>query len=119
MRSPLDGCSDGYCKVLGPAKGMHTNGGCRCLRFPEDQKAFQEALASLKAEARTLRDAVEFVAGKSDLFFAECSDAEEIVMRCREALSLYPKSASGHCGGVGCGKMCTCQCAGCVEARKK
>jgi len=26
------GCSDGYCYIKGPAKGMHTNGGCRCLR---------------------------------------------------------------------------------------
>ena len=25
------GCSDGYCVVRGRAKGMHTNGGCRCL----------------------------------------------------------------------------------------
>lgn len=25
------GCSDGYCLVRGHAKGMHTNGGCRCL----------------------------------------------------------------------------------------
>lgn len=25
------GCSDGYCVFRGPAKGMHTNGGCHCL----------------------------------------------------------------------------------------
>lgn len=50
MRNPLDGCSDGYCKITGPAKGMHTNGGCRCLRMPEDQKAFQDALAIFKDE---------------------------------------------------------------------
>ena len=28
------GCSDGYCKFTGPAKGMHTNGGCRCCANP-------------------------------------------------------------------------------------
>ena len=26
-----EGCTDGYCIVRGKAKGMHTNGGCRCL----------------------------------------------------------------------------------------
>lgn len=26
----IGGCSDGYCQVVRP-KGMHTNGGCRCL----------------------------------------------------------------------------------------
>ena len=25
------GCTDGNCIVLGKTKGMHTNGGCRCL----------------------------------------------------------------------------------------
>lgn len=28
----IGGCTDGYCEVTGRAKGMHTNGGCRCLR---------------------------------------------------------------------------------------
>lgn len=26
----VGGCSDGYCSVTGTAKGLHTNGGCRC-----------------------------------------------------------------------------------------
>jgi len=25
------GCGDGFCAINGPAKGMHTNGGCRCI----------------------------------------------------------------------------------------
>ena len=29
--SEMGGCSDGNCIVVKP-KGMHTNGGCRCLR---------------------------------------------------------------------------------------
>jgi hypothetical protein len=29
------GCSDGYCKFRGPAKGQHTNGGCRCTAMPD------------------------------------------------------------------------------------
>lgn len=48
--SPLDGCSDGNCKVAGKATGQHTNGGCRCLRYPEDRERFQKALADLKAK---------------------------------------------------------------------
>jgi hypothetical protein len=26
----IGGCSDGYCSVTGRARGMHTNGGCKC-----------------------------------------------------------------------------------------
>lgn len=26
------GCLDGHCAINGPAKGMHTNGGCGCIR---------------------------------------------------------------------------------------
>ena len=28
----IGGCTDGHCLVTGPRKGMHTNGGCSCLR---------------------------------------------------------------------------------------
>lgn len=28
------GCRDGYCVLRGPASGMHTNSGCRCLDRP-------------------------------------------------------------------------------------
>ena len=39
-----------------------------------------------RVEANRLRGVVEWVASQKDLFFAECSQAEEIVARCREAL---------------------------------
>jgi len=39
------------------------------------------------------REVLEWIAGQSDLFFAECSQAEEIVARCRKALG-PPSSAS-------------------------
>lgn len=26
------GCTDGHCAINCPAKGLHTNGGCRCIR---------------------------------------------------------------------------------------
>lgn len=28
----LRGCQNGWCWINGRAKGMHTNGGCRCIR---------------------------------------------------------------------------------------
>ena len=31
-QSLAHGCMDGYCAVKGKAGGMHTNGGCQCLR---------------------------------------------------------------------------------------
>lgn len=48
----IGGCSDGYCLVTGPAKGMHTNGGCRCWM---DKLTAQRAM---RAAAR-LRNALE------------------------------------------------------------
>ena len=30
------GCSDGNCRVTGGSRGMHTNGGCRCMRALAD-----------------------------------------------------------------------------------
>lgn len=29
--SGFTGCSDGSCIISGPAEGVHTNGGCKCL----------------------------------------------------------------------------------------
>ena len=51
LRAPLEllaelKCSDGYCDLGGPAKGMHTNGGCHCL------DAFRNP--SLRARLRTV-----------------------------------------------------------------
>lgn len=45
-------CGDGYCLVTGKAKGMHTNGGCRCWKNP--MKAQLVMLA-----ARRLRESIE------------------------------------------------------------
>lgn len=28
----LEGCQDSYCSIRGKAVGMHTNGGCQCVR---------------------------------------------------------------------------------------
>lgn len=45
------GCSDGYCIVNGRAKGMHTNGGCRCF------KRFDKAsLSILEGRIRQLNE---------------------------------------------------------------
>lgn len=27
----FEGCTDGFCIIKGRAKGMHTNGGCKCI----------------------------------------------------------------------------------------
>ena len=56
----LEGCLDGYCDVLGPAKGMHTNGACKCLRwlYPGDgvRRAAQDYLKGRLIEKRKLAD---------------------------------------------------------------
>lgn len=47
------GCSDGYCALRGPAKGMHTNGGCHCLDRPHIKVRWllKQILTHLRSEA--------------------------------------------------------------------
>jgi len=54
----LEGCTDGFCDVLGPAKGMHTNGGCKCLRWLNlfERHAAREYLKRRLGEKRKLAD---------------------------------------------------------------
>jgi hypothetical protein len=61
------------------------------LRAERDQDAkakelFVNLLRKAEAERDRLRITVEWIAGQTDLFFAECSRAEEIVWRCKEVL---------------------------------
>lgn len=46
------GCLDGFCYIKGKAKGMHTNGGCKCVRnlVGRDNPAAAFALEKLLAE---------------------------------------------------------------------
>lgn len=53
----IGGCSDGYCLVTGPAKGMHTNGGCRCLDYDKYKakrvvSTYQAAISALRKPDR-------------------------------------------------------------------
>lgn len=54
------GCSDGCCVIKRP-KGMHTNGGCRCLRDlrPPMRSAVRKRLTKLKELAGAMRVAIE------------------------------------------------------------
>jgi hypothetical protein len=84
---------------------------------------FRDERDAALLQVRVLRDAVEFVASKRDLTFAECSDAEEIVMRCREALEIVaqkPKCAecAGPQGTIKCAGVHGCYC-GCHTDRRQ
>lgn len=46
------------------------------------RKRAEEAEASLIAT----RETIQWIAGQQNLFFAECSQAEEIILRCKKAL---------------------------------
>lgn len=48
---PELGCTDGGC-VFGTLGGMHTNGGCQCLR--EDKVMMRRQLLALSQVAKTL-----------------------------------------------------------------
>lgn len=47
----IGGCSDGYCMISGPAKGMGTNGRCRCVRDHEARRALL-VLQRLRGDVR-------------------------------------------------------------------
>lgn len=55
------GCSDGFCYIKGKAKGMHTNGGCRCVKNlvgrnnTAAQVALEKRLADLHKTIESLR----------------------------------------------------------------
>lgn len=50
----------------------------------------QDALDSLIQEYVDMRETVAWIAAQTDLFFAECSQAEEIVARCKKVLNGPP-----------------------------
>lgn len=56
---------------------------CRNLLPPPGD----EVAGELIVEVRRLREVIKWIASQENLFFAECAQAEEIVNRCREALS--------------------------------
>lgn len=39
------GCSDGNCRIRGRRGGMHTNGGCKCLRYAEEAEKVKKLIA--------------------------------------------------------------------------
>lgn len=47
----IGGCSDGYCQIIRPV-GMHTNGGCRCLR--NDKYKAERVLSAYKTYIRDI-----------------------------------------------------------------
>jgi hypothetical protein len=49
----LEGCTDGGC-VIRPPKGMHTNGGCRCVRHAMKMQRMAYAAAQLRKDLGTL-----------------------------------------------------------------
>lgn len=53
----IGACGDGYCLVTGRARGMHTNGGCRCWSNKYTaQRVMGAARAFRDAVANSLRD---------------------------------------------------------------
>ena len=49
-------------------------------------KVCWKKLDGLRLQNKAYREVLEWIASQSNLFFAECSQAEEIVARCAEAL---------------------------------
>lgn len=56
----IHGCTDGYCAIKGKAKGMHTNGGCRCVQniLRENTSETMKRIA-LERAFRMLHDRIE------------------------------------------------------------
>lgn len=57
------------------------------LEASRQLNAMREAdLAKLREERDAFKEVVRWIAGQENLFFAECSQAEEIIARCKEAV---------------------------------
>lgn len=50
----IGSCGDGGCCVI-PPEGLHTNGGCRCVRYPEDKYRAERALRINQRFANAIR----------------------------------------------------------------
>jgi len=57
------GCSDGYCLIKGKAKGMHTNGGCKCVSDRMRRGGFQDRI-DLERVLQGLHKKIEFLQPK-------------------------------------------------------
>lgn len=56
------------------------------MRHAADSEIWENEGCRLKAEVIRLRGVLSWIAGQQHLFFAECSQAEEIISKVREAL---------------------------------
>ena len=83
----LMGCSDGNCKIKKP-QGMHTNGGCRCLRYPDDSNAIFD---SIRKEREKLLHLVQSLPDSED------PDACDIC-RSGKHLECVDGAAGNRCG---------------------
>ena len=50
------------------------------------------ALVAREQELEKYRSTVAWIASQQNLFFAECSQAEEIIARCKECLGALPEA---------------------------
>lgn len=122
------GCTDGNC-VLRPApKGMHTNGGCRCLYRvtlePRLGNLLGHSVVLVRTQLLPLLDTVDALRKQVEEFIGqECPPdgsppyhvrLEAEVTRLREALKKYGECRA-HCDtGIGPGRSCSC---GLAQAR--
>jgi hypothetical protein len=78
---PVDDAAKAVLAALdGPIKGLETESKERILRL-------EGALTKEVAINAQLLEALEFIANRQDLMFAECSDAEEIIEAARAAIA--------------------------------
>lgn len=71
------GCLDSFCYIKGKAKGMHTNGGCRCVRnlVGRDNSAAAFALEKRLAELHNIIDSLQSQLAASEARVEELSES--------------------------------------------
>ena len=71
------GCSDGNCRIRDNKGGMHTNGGCKCLRYPEDAEKVKKLIDVARA-AQTIFTTGNYTRWSGEFaHFEELNDLEE------------------------------------------
>ena len=105
-------CSDGYCDLGGAAKGMHTNGGCKCLadvRSPSKRSALRTMLRAARVLALTpgepslavptVEQMAEWIRLWADRYAERQSDVSDEVLRFGLASYLVGKLSQEANGG--------------------
>lgn len=61
--------------------------------YADDLMVLYAAYQALEARHAKLLEALKFIVSKENIMFAECTDAEEILLKCKQAIEADTKAS--------------------------